>query len=1152
MGRVYRAYDPVLHREVALKVVRHGGEKQRARLAREAQAQARVNHPHVCPVFETGEADGFPYIVMLLLDGVPLHRLTPRPGCEALAALLLPVAEALQAAHRQGLIHRDVKPANILVVRGADGALHPYVTDFGLARSPEEAEEGLTLTGMPAGTIHYMSPEQLRGDSRRTGRRSDVYGLGATLYELLAGRPPFGGRTLPETASLILSTDPPAPARLDRSVPADLSAIAMRCLEKNPDRRYGSAAEVADELRRYLDGHPVLARRGNRLYRTGKWLKRRRMLLAALLPALLVGLALGGLWLAGQVRQRRQAELEQQFAGMLAAVESRLLYAYVRPAHDTGPEVAAARRQLDRIRSAMEEAGELAEGPGGYALGRGWLLFGEAEKAAAELERAWGAGYRDPRVAYALGRALTGVRERRRAEANARANPYERQAQLAALDAELRPRLLELFRQGAAAGDEIPAEIYLALAENRFQEVADRLAKPMADLRWPFEAVALAGNAEVQWGDWFREQGDWPRTQEHWRRAENHLEAALAAAPGHPAIHAARCRLAAGRLAMEAQRGGKAEEAYRRALAVCGEYRAILPADGAPPALETRIHALWAERLHSLSMDATPAVQAAEASGQRALALDPADSSVLRALCTAWRVQTFSDGQIRQTDYSGALAKTEEYFARLAEVDVLRAGDFHNLGAARRIRFEQHRGNPDWILYFQQAETSLMRSLLIDASYVPAMKDLGYLWLLRGNEDLLAGRDPIGWYRESIRYSQSAVDQNPSFFDAWDNLAHALDGIATYAMWHGQDPEPFFQQAEEAWQADLAANPARPYAPARFVENVYLRIAWHNFRSGKNWQELFTSSRRLLSPEHFPAGQSHFSNLYLLATSHCYEAIMLQIHGQPLEEAVREGKKVLARIQKENHSDIFSTPFRSRNSFLHLVHQLAQPGLPSVKLKAADREFALLESDAYILDSSEILFGRLLLLRAGRLLAAGRSPVDDCRRLERHLERYRDQPLNRSLQLVLRGRSALLEARWELCRAAAGRKAGSAAELARIEPLTRNPGGLAGLLERLSSAGREAVPASGTTAGRLDGDPAKDSAGNRQPERLSNPSSPGSPDGGRRLAKVDNPADRLARARELARQALDWFRQALQMNRWMERECRDELPLAEALADPAR
>jgi tetratricopeptide (TPR) repeat protein len=311
MGVVYRAQQTGLNRPVALKMVLAGGHAAAGELSRfrgEAEAVARLQHPHVVQVFDIGEAGGLPYIALEFCPGGSLaQRLdgTPWPPPRA-AELVETLARAVHAAHRAGVVHRDLKPANVLMA--ADGA--PKVADFGLARRLD-AGDGQTGSGAVMGTPCYMAPEQAGGGTREAGPPADVYALGAILYELMTGRPPFKAATAVDTILQVIHDDPVPPRRLQPKLPRDLETVALRCLAKEPHRRYASAEALADDLRRFLDDRPVLARPTPAWERAVKWARRSPAKATATTALVaLVGAALAVLY-ANLHIARQEAELRQ-------------------------------------------------------------------------------------------------------------------------------------------------------------------------------------------------------------------------------------------------------------------------------------------------------------------------------------------------------------------------------------------------------------------------------------------------------------------------------------------------------------------------------------------------------------------------------------------------------------------------------------------------------------------------------------------------------------------------------------------------------------------------------------------------------------------------------------------------------------------------
>ena len=282
MGVVYKACHIKLNRVVALKMILSGqfaNSDDIDRFHAEAEAAARLSHPNIVGIHDSGQSDGQHYISMQFVEGQSLadlvreHPLQPRVAAKYMAA----ISEAMQYAHDHGILHRDLKPANVLV----DKNNVPLVTDFGLAKlNPSDAlgdtqaragHSQMTMDGTVMGTASYMPPEQALGKLEEISELSDVYSLGATLYDLITGKPPFGAANIHETIRQVIEAEPVAPRVLNANVPKDLETICLKCLQKVPARRYASAQELAEELQRYRAGQPILARPVGFVERSIRW-----------------------------------------------------------------------------------------------------------------------------------------------------------------------------------------------------------------------------------------------------------------------------------------------------------------------------------------------------------------------------------------------------------------------------------------------------------------------------------------------------------------------------------------------------------------------------------------------------------------------------------------------------------------------------------------------------------------------------------------------------------------------------------------------------------------------------------------------------------------------------------------------------------------
>jgi len=373
MGVVYQARHQQLNRLVALKVIRAGIDatpRDRERFQVEAEAVARLRHVNILQIYEIGEAAGLPFVALELLAGGSLAdrlRSTPQPALQA-AELLVTLARAIDAAHRAGIVHRDLKPSNVLFDR--EGT--PKIVDFGLAKLLEQ-EDGQTESGQIVGCPSYMAPEQARGKIKEIGPAADVYALGAILYEMLTGRPPFKAPTPMETAIQVIHDEPVPPCRLLPRVPRDLETICLKCLRKEPQKRYASAEELADDLCRYLDNRPIRARRVPLWERGAKWVRRHPATATLIGLAAAAGVMLGAGLLHQDAQRRNQerieaervagrgAECDQELFKALAAVaekkwtDAKLILAPLLQSLKGEPRLGSHRKRADTLLAQVEQ-----------------------------------------------------------------------------------------------------------------------------------------------------------------------------------------------------------------------------------------------------------------------------------------------------------------------------------------------------------------------------------------------------------------------------------------------------------------------------------------------------------------------------------------------------------------------------------------------------------------------------------------------------------------------------------------------------------------------------------------------------------------------------------------------------------------------------
>jgi serine/threonine-protein kinase len=622
MGEVHRAWDSHLERAVAVKFQLATDDREAERLLLEARLQARVEHPNVIKVHEVGTLQGRVCIVFQLVDGPTLGDLAGDLAPGERVELLRQAAQGLHAAHLQGLVHRDVKPGNVLIEEGLDRKRRALLGDFGLARAEEG---GLTRTGVPAGTLDYMSPEQLLG-SGPVDFRSDVYGLGATLYALLAGHPPFRPAATPggdDSSGLfrrVLEEDPAPLHRVAPGTPRDLSLVVQKAMAKSPAERYPTAEAFAEELGRHLRGEPIRATPTTLVERAVKWARRNRVAARALAGAGAALLAAAGLaaW------SSRQASLQALEAARLGAEAERMVSLLrteeLLPAHDLTPTYARIREVMERVSG---DPASVASGPAAFTQGRGHQLLGEPHPAHQHLEQAWALGFRGPEVALALGEAEGQLYALELLALGRFDDPARKQARVDELARRFRDPAVQRLRSLAAAGEaeRLLIAARLALVERRFDEAATQARQAAEAGASPLDAGTLEGQAQLD-GAWARyEQRDLPGTATRAAAARASLERTIQvgrSAPG-PRLLLARARLLQYRL--EAHGAGLRLEPLDALLPLLRETEAIHPGSAELRVVWSAVEVARGDALLASGRDPAPAMLEAVAQAERGVSV---------------------------------------------------------------------------------------------------------------------------------------------------------------------------------------------------------------------------------------------------------------------------------------------------------------------------------------------------------------------------------------------------------------------------------------------------------------------------------------------------------------------------------------------------
>lgn len=622
MGRVFLARDNRLQRDVAIKFIRGDDPALVRRFVTEARSQARVSHEYVCKVYEVGEIEGKVYIAMQWIDGETLSDLSPKLGIEQKALLVQKAALGVHEANRAGFIHRDIKPSNIMAEQSEEGEWRPYVMDFGIARS---ITEDATVTGAVLGTPHFMSPEQARGETTTLDRRADVYSLGATLYTMLAGEPPFPGGNALSIINHVLTVEPRALRAIDANVPEDLEAIVMKCLEKDRGARYDSARALADDLGRFLDGEPVSARARTLGYRLRKKVRKHARLVALIGAALLLVL----LGLGFGLKERRDAALRERlarrFTELVEQIESIERYSSLSPLHDIREDHQKIRIKMQALEEEIRVAGANAEGSGHYALGRGALALGDNEQARHHLELAWSSGFREPRAAYALALVLGHQYRRALVEAEEIRTPELREEQQRLAEQTYRAPALAYLR--LSTGANVPSARYMAALtafyENRLDDALAEAGAAGKELPWFYEAPQLLGDILSARASSYRLKGQDGQAQADLEAARGAYSAAAAIGESKPEVYLSMGQLEYSILSLEMYGKGNVQVPYDWGIEATRRVLVALPEDYEALVLRTRLRRSMAEYQNNRGRNIEDLLVPAIADTERATDLAP-------------------------------------------------------------------------------------------------------------------------------------------------------------------------------------------------------------------------------------------------------------------------------------------------------------------------------------------------------------------------------------------------------------------------------------------------------------------------------------------------------------------------------------------------
>ncbi|MFY0564387.1 protein kinase domain-containing protein [Archangium lansingense] len=991
MGEVYKARDRRLGRVVALKFIRGADPDKVMRFLQEARAQARIDHPNVCKVYEVGEVGGKAYIAMQLIGGERLDKAALGMSLPEKVQVLKEVAEAIHEAHRLGVIHRDLKPSNIMVERGEDGRCFPVVMDFGLAYDIGQGH-GLTQTGALMGTPSYMAPEQARGEVRSIDRRSDVYSLGATLYELLSGVVPFTGDSIMGTLQKVLHEEPPSPRAHVPQLPGDLEVITLKCLSKEPDQRYPSARALAEDLGRYIDGEPILGQRPSLLYRLQRRARKHRTLVAVSavsLASILVLAAFGARsWLeARSTRQRSEerARLAGQLGQQVKEIEWFLRAAHTLPLHDTTREQQLVRERMARIASQPHELGGHGEGLVHYALGRGYLAMHELELAHEELTRAQEKGVDTPELHYARGRVLGELYHQALEDArNSGGKEWVAERQRVLEKQYLEPALQSLERSRDL---ELESPRYLegliAFYRRDYDAAARLAAQAAAETPWVYEARTLAGDVAYTRAMEHLERGEYDEARAGLAEADRLYAQAIESGRSDARNYEALAEAWLQQSVIDSRQGKSRKASLEQALAAGDKGLLAAPGRASGYTKKAQVLMQWYRLMNfeKGGLDPEPILTEWTATAARAVKLDPRDvyaydmlgySHFMRALRLA------RDGAAPDASWDEAIS----WLTRALELQPEYPWGHNDLAQVYRWKGShqwEHGGDPRES--FAQAEHHLLQAARSDPAYLFAHMNLIDVYSHRASYELSRGLNPQADVDKALQAGQRALSLDGNYVLALNQVAHAELKLARYLVDSGGDPRPRLAQAFQHLERSAAINATFGRTPLYRAMGHLLEVD-HAMRDGREPTAAFEAARRALSEAH-RLDSGWVECRLVSARMALLEAAWAKRQGRPelphLQQALTEARRAVEMY-----------PYYETHQQLAQVHlQLAEAQPPGKALSSIAEGLTQVDLALRLnpnLANAHALHGGLLLMRA-RTMREATERLDTVRQAQAALAR---------------------------------------------------------------------------------------------------------------------------------------------------------------------
>lgn len=807
MGRVLRVFDAERQIDMAVKMLLREDPKWASRMMREAAAQSRLDHPNICPVYDYGERDGQHFICMRFIDGPRLDEACRDLSPEGKVRVLVDVVDAVHAAHSEGLIHRDLKPGNILVETQSDGSLRPYVLDFGLVR--QSGDETLTATGELLGTPGYMSPEQARGDAR-LDRRSDIFSLGVILYELLAHRLPFKGTTPTQILLDVASGEVLPIEKANVDLPQSLIRIVNQCLEQSPALRYQNAAALKSDLVAFLNGQSVAARRVGFWHRVNRRARRYPIFTSALVFATVVTTGAIALGIRSELSAQERARNAVYYGRLTEALESDLRLAWMKPAHDLTVELDRAIKTADDLAASVPELPAMSQDLARLASGKAYLLVDQPERAIELLQPLTQTDPENAEAAALVGRAYGRLYNQALVEALQSRSAEVRESRLAAIKSQyLEPAKRYLERVGPDQG----TRGLIAYFSGDYETAIGLLEGQLTSQSWPVDTMLALVDIHLAAAASDAAATNFDAAVSRLSLAGRHLHSAGEIARSHPMVQGAYCRVVNMHLFIERDFSDAVASPNADAyLKQCERGLVLQPLSDQASGRLARVLTNLGSRTQRNGGDPRPEVERAETLVRQVLEADPTDHEARVVLAQALSIHgsyvSGAGGDPLPLWQEGIDAAREVVTARPADTDAWMT----LAGLASRVATQMIVQEADFedaeTMYVEAAHAFRTAGTLPDAPS-GAESSLGFVLADHAYNRYMRGRDADTLLQEALELTTRSVQSRPDYSSGHSRLGYVAWTFAEYRYFKGEDA------SELVAVADKAFSRARELAPSR-------------------------------------------------------------------------------------------------------------------------------------------------------------------------------------------------------------------------------------------------------------------------------------------------------------------------------------------------